>query len=86
MLLAQEYESHQSPEARFVKELDRLDMVLQAAEYETRDACPGKLQEFFDSTDGQFAHPLIVRMVQQIKADRSCRTAAAAANTSSTSE
>lgn len=78
MELFLEYERHETPEALFVKELDRLDMVLQAHEYEKRDACPGQLQEFFDSTADMFKHPLIVGIVQEIRAARQ-RTAAAAA-------
>lgn len=66
----QEYEENGSAEAKFVKELDRLDMVLQAHEYECRDRCPGKLQEFFDSTAGAFRHPLIRSVVDEIVRQR----------------
>ncbi|HYH78426.1 MAG TPA: HD domain-containing protein [Longimicrobium sp.] len=45
-----EYDAAASAEARFVKELDKLETVLQAAEYERRgDAAPGALDEFWDS-------------------------------------
>lgn len=60
----------ESPESKFVKDLDRLDMVMQAFEYEKRDNCPQKHQEFFDSTDGKFDHPLIVDLVDEIKSQR----------------
>lgn len=46
-------------------------MVLQAFEYEKRDKCPQKHQEFFDSTDGKFNHPLVVDLVDEIKFQRS---------------
>lgn len=48
----QEYETQSSPEARLVKEFDLLEMILQAYEYEELEGTPGRLQEFFDSTNG----------------------------------
>ena len=51
--LWQEYDSGESPEAVLLKDLDKLEMILQAHEYETE----GKrydLQSFFDSTAGKF--------------------------------
>lgn len=45
-------------------------MVLQALEYEKRDDCPGTHQEFFDSTEGKFNHPMVQKMVQEIKDQR----------------
>lgn len=49
---SQEYETQSSPEARLVKEFDLLEMILQAYEYEDLEGTPGRLQEFFDSTNG----------------------------------
>ena len=48
----QEYEHQSSEEARFVKDCDRFDMILQAYEYEMEEGKPRRLQEFFDSTEG----------------------------------
>lgn len=45
-------------------------MVLQAFEYEKRDGCPKKHQEFFDSTEGKFNHPLVIDLVETIKMQR----------------
>ncbi|KAJ6646225.1 5'-deoxynucleotidase HDDC2, partial [Pseudolycoriella hygida] len=70
MELFLEYEENKTPESKFVKDLDRLDMVLQAFEYEKRDECLKKHQEFFDSTNGKFNHPLVINLVEQIKAQR----------------
>ncbi|XP_052865974.1 5'-deoxynucleotidase HDDC2 isoform X1 [Anopheles cruzii] len=70
MALFNEYEEGQTPEAKFVKDLDRLDMVMQAYEYEKRDSCPMHLQEFFDSTENKFSHPLVVDIVNAIKEER----------------
>ncbi|XP_019432423.1 PREDICTED: HD domain-containing protein 2-like [Lupinus angustifolius] len=47
-----EYESNSSQEAKFVKDLDKVEMILQALEYEDEQ---GKdLNEFFQSTAGKF--------------------------------
>lgn len=48
----QEYETQSTQEARLVKEFDLLEMILQAHEYEELEGTPGRLQEFFDSTNG----------------------------------
>lgn len=47
-----EYEAASTPEARFVKDLDKLEMILQAHEYEEEQDVD--LSEFFDSTKGLF--------------------------------
>ncbi|XP_030954964.1 HD domain-containing protein 2 [Quercus lobata] len=47
-----EYEENSSPEAKIVKDLDKVEMILQALEYENEQ---GKdLDEFFQSTAGKF--------------------------------
>ncbi|XP_071722219.1 uncharacterized protein [Rutidosis leptorrhynchoides] len=47
-----EYEENSSPEAKVVKDFDKVEMILQALEYETDQ---GKdLDEFFQSTAGKF--------------------------------
>ncbi|XP_053140742.1 5'-deoxynucleotidase HDDC2 isoform X3 [Hemicordylus capensis] len=48
--LWEEYEYQSSAEARFVKELDQCEMILQALEYEELEGKPGRLQDFYDST------------------------------------
>uniref|UniRef100_A0A8D0C742 5'-deoxynucleotidase HDDC2 n=1 Tax=Salvator merianae TaxID=96440 RepID=A0A8D0C742_SALMN len=50
--LWEEYESQSSAEAKFVKELDQCEMILQALEYEELEKKPGRLQDFYDSTAG----------------------------------
>ncbi len=47
-----EYERQQTPESHLVKDFDKLEMIVQAHEYE--QAQGHKLQEFFDSTVGKF--------------------------------
>lgn len=66
----QEYETGESAESKFVKDLDRLDMIMQAFEYEKRDNCLLQHQEFFDSTEGKFNHPFIKKLVDEIYVQR----------------
>lgn len=66
----QEYEDGQTAEAKFVKDLDRLDLVMQAFEYEKRDNCPSEHQEFFDSTEGKIEHPFVKKIANEIMVQR----------------
>ncbi|NWI16543.1 HDDC2 protein, partial [Crypturellus soui] len=68
--LWQEYENQSTAEAKFVKELDRCEMILQAFEYEELEKAPGRLQDFFDSTAGKFVHPEILQLVSAINTER----------------
>lgn len=70
MKLFHEYESQETPEALWVKDCDRYDMVQQAFEYEKRDECPMKHQEFFDSTRGKFKHSFFVELVEELNKQR----------------
>mmetsp|Transcript_1828 Transcript_1828/g.5334 ORF Transcript_1828/g.5334 Transcript_1828/m.5334 type:complete len:214 (+) Transcript_1828:144-785(+) len=47
-----EYEQGTSPAAQLVKDFDKLEMILQAQEYEARQGV--QLDEFFSSTDGKW--------------------------------
>lgn len=70
LTLFEEYESQMSPEAVWVKDCDRYDMVQQAFEYEKRDEAPMKHQEFFDSTRGKFQNPFFVHLVEELNKQR----------------
>uniref|UniRef100_A0A1D1ZWX0 HD domain-containing protein n=1 Tax=Auxenochlorella protothecoides TaxID=3075 RepID=A0A1D1ZWX0_AUXPR len=50
--LWREYEAGESTEAALVKDFDKLEMILQAQEYEAGQGMV--LQEFFDSTAGKW--------------------------------
>ncbi|XP_076288648.1 5'-deoxynucleotidase HDDC2 isoform X2 [Lasioglossum baleicum] len=71
-----EYEKQESPEAKYVKDLDILDLMMQAYEYEKRDNVPGVLEEFFVATNGKIRHPFISKMATEITAKREalCRS------------
>lgn len=68
--LFHEYESQLTPEAQWVKDCDRYDMIQQAFEYEKRDETPMKHQEFFDSTRGKFQHEFFVHLVEELNKQR----------------
>ncbi|XP_077018926.1 5'-deoxynucleotidase HDDC2 isoform X2 [Tamandua tetradactyla] len=71
----EEYETQSSPEARFVKQLDQCEMILQASEYEDLENKPGRLQDFYDSTAGKFSHPEILQLVSELEAERNAKRA-----------
>lgn len=68
--LYKEYENQSSPEAKFAKDLDRYDMILQAFEYEKREKAPRRLEEFFKATEGKFKHPFILELVTELYRQR----------------
>lgn len=70
MYYFQEYENQSSPEAKFAKDLDRYDMILQAFEYEKRENAPKKLDEFFQATYGKFNHPFIQDLAKELYRQR----------------
>jgi 5'-deoxynucleotidase YfbR-like HD superfamily hydrolase len=47
-----EYEAGQTKEAKLCKDFDKIEMILQALEYENSQG--KELQEFFDSTAGKW--------------------------------
>ncbi|KAJ3117548.1 hypothetical protein HDU96_006309 [Phlyctochytrium bullatum] len=63
-----QYEEGKSSEAIFVKDLDKLEMIIQAFEYE-RDQ-KKDLSEFFSSTIGKFKHPKTLEIVDALLAKR----------------
>ncbi|XP_046891148.1 HD domain-containing protein 2 [Hypomesus transpacificus] len=68
--LWEEYESQCTSEAKLVKEFDLLEMILQAHEYELLEKTPGRLQEFFDSTQGRFHHPDVLQLLHSLNQER----------------
>ncbi|KAH7093926.1 HD domain-containing protein [Auriculariales sp. MPI-PUGE-AT-0066] len=71
LTLWQEYEDQQTLEARFVKDLDRLEVSLQAREYEQRHGSSvGKLQEFYDSSLPNIKHPEVKAWGESLLAER----------------
>ena len=63
-----EYEHCSTPEAQLVKDFDKLEMILQALEYERDQKVD--LSEFFDSTAGKFKTALGKEWASEINARR----------------
>ncbi|CAB1340248.1 unnamed protein product [Coregonus sp. 'balchen'] len=61
-------------------------MILQAHEYEELEGKPGRLQEFFDSTQGRFHHPEVVQFVKSLNEERADHMAAGGDGSSGSSE
>ncbi|XP_058028387.1 5'-deoxynucleotidase HDDC2 [Ahaetulla prasina] len=74
--LWEEYEYQSTAEAKFVKQLDQCEMIIQALEYEELEKRPGTLQDFYDTTAGKFNHPEIVQLVSSINKERNANIAA----------
>lgn len=64
-----EYEMQETDNARFVKDLDRLDMLVQANEYEA-DHDQLDLGQFFDSTEGKFQNEFVKAVDKAVRMDR----------------
>lgn len=60
----EEFEAQETPEARFMKEIDRLEMGLQASVYEQEGF--GDLSVFFESTDKALSTPELRRILAAI--------------------
>ncbi|QRV88824.1 HD domain-containing protein [Ceratobasidium sp. AG-Ba] len=69
--LWEEYEGQITPEARFVKDLDRLEMALQASEYEKAYSnSQARLQTFFDSSLPKIQHPEVAQWGKDLADER----------------
>jgi len=68
LALWREYDAAESPEARFVKELDKLETVLQAAEYEERGS--GALDEFWENAGARLTSPATRALLEALRRER----------------
>lgn len=66
-----EYAKAETPEAQFVKDLDKLEMIMQADEYEEQQNVD--LQQFFDRTKGVFRTPFARALSDEIRSNRAKR-------------
>jgi len=64
-----EYEEGQSPEAKFVKDLDKFEMASQALEYEINHGS-STLQPFFDNSVPTLRHPEVKEWAQELMSER----------------
>lgn len=70
--LWREYDAARTPEARFVKELDKLETVLQAAEYGQGHAAAaeGALDEFWSNADARLTSPITRSLLDALRRER----------------
>jgi 5'-deoxynucleotidase YfbR-like HD superfamily hydrolase len=66
LALWQEYAAGQSPEAQIAKQLDALEMALQAAEYEEQHG--RELAHFHTHARARIHHPVLVQLLDQLHA------------------
>lgn len=64
--LWEDFEFQKSREGKLVKEVDKLEMALQAKEYE-KEGRAKNLQKFIDSVDGHFENELVKKILEEIK-------------------
>ncbi|CCG81224.1 HD domain-containing protein C4G3.17 [Taphrina deformans PYCC 5710] len=69
MALFLEYEHKTSPEARFVKDVDKYELVLQTFEYERAGRVKRRLDDFVGSSR-QIVHPLVRSWCDEVLAAR----------------
>lgn len=67
--LWEEYERGDSPEARFVRQIDRLEMAFQASVYEYQEL--GDLSEFFETARQAQSDPELADLMASLLASRS---------------
>jgi putative hydrolase of HD superfamily len=65
LALWEEYEQQRSPEARFVRQIDRLEMALQASVYEQQGLAD--LSEFFDSVREFLSEPQLQTILEELE-------------------
>jgi putative hydrolase of HD superfamily len=63
-----EYEEQKTKESRLLKDLDRLEMIVTAFEYEKSQGAD--LQSFWTATDGIFKHPTAVEIDKELRRRR----------------
>ncbi len=64
MALWEEFEQGETPEARFLRQVDKLEMALQAGVYEEQEAID--LQEFFRSAGEALTAPELKKLLQSL--------------------
>jgi putative hydrolase of HD superfamily len=62
-----EYEAGETPEARFVRQIDKLEMAFQAAAYERNSS--RNLEEFKTSAREQIQDPMLLKLLDELEAE-----------------
>ncbi|BGP53040.1 hypothetical protein JCM8202_004124 [Rhodotorula sphaerocarpa] len=64
-----EYEARETPESKFVKDLDLYELCVQAVEYENSQGA-NNLQEFFETTLPRILHPVVIGWSRELMNQR----------------
>ncbi len=70
VLLAEEYSLQETAEAKFARQIDQLEMVMQALEYEQEGYDRAKLQPFWDSVEKNLSDSDLKRIFELLKQKR----------------
>ncbi|MHA1299759.1 MAG: HD domain-containing protein [Candidatus Helarchaeota archaeon] len=62
-----EFEEGKSKEAKLIRQLDKLEMVFQALDYELRGTEPKKLNEFWDYTEQKLTNSFLINLFKMLK-------------------
>ncbi len=68
--LAKEYLCQETTEARLVKQIDKLEMIMQAFQYEKAGYDKVKLKSFWDSVEGTLTEPNLKAIFKLLKEER----------------
>ena len=62
-----EFEEGKSKEAKFLKQLDKIEMIFQALDYELLGDEPNKLNEFWEYTEKQLTDPFLIDLFKKLQ-------------------
>lgn len=66
--LLNEFEEQKTPEAVFVRNMDRLDAVIQAGYYDRTQNYGGRLfEEFYNYAETKITHPVVLELLKELK-------------------
>ena len=68
-ILWKDYQKNESPEAKLVHQLDRLEMTLQAKIYQNEGYSKEKVSSFFEFAENKISHPILKELFNQIISD-----------------
>lgn len=73
--LLQEFNEQKTPEAKFLKQIDKLEMALQALEYEQKGHSPSRLNQFWENAEkyleGKSLEPIFRELQRMRKGGKS---------------
>jgi len=70
VLLADEYHRQQTEDAKLIRDVDSIEMVMQALEYEEEGYDRDRLQTFWDSVGSRLKDPDLKKMFKLLEEDR----------------